>query len=50
MTMHKALHPRDDKDLLYVRKEGERELASIQVIVNVSIQRHEDYIKNKEEE
>ena len=30
MTMHKALHPRDDVDRLYVsRKEGGRGLASI---------------------
>ena len=29
MTMHKALHPRDDVDRLYVsRKEEERGLAS----------------------
>ena len=31
MTMHKALHPRDDVDTLYVsRKEGGRGLASIE--------------------
>ena len=31
MTMHKALHPRDDVDRLYVsRKEGGRGLASIE--------------------
>ena len=31
MTMHKALHPRDDVDRLYVsRKEAERGLASIE--------------------
>ena len=42
MTMHKALHPRDDIDRLYVsRKEGERGLASIEE----SIQRLEDYIE-----
>ena len=35
--MHKALHPRDDTDRLYVsRKEGGRVLASIQDIVDVS--------------
>ena len=39
MTIHKALHPRDDVDRRYVsRKEGEREPASIQDSVNVSIQ------------
>ena len=31
MTMHKALHPRDDVDILYVsRREGGRGLASIE--------------------
>ena len=42
MTMHKALHPRDDVDRLYVsRKEGGRGFASI----DTSIQRLEDYIQ-----
>ena len=37
MTMHKALHPRDDIDRLYVsRKEGGRVLASIEDSVNAS--------------
>ena len=45
MTMHKALHPRDDVDRLYVsRKEGGRGLASIKDSVDASIQRLEDYI------
>ena len=45
MTMHKALHPRDDVDKLYVsRREGGRELASIKTSVDTSIQRLEDYI------
>ena len=40
MTMHKALHPRDDVDRLYVpRKEGGRGLASIEDSVDASIQR-----------
>ena len=40
MTMHKALHPRDDRDRLYVsRKEGGRGLASIEDSVDASIQR-----------
>ena len=44
MTMHKALHPRDDVDRLYVsRKEGGRGLASIKDSVDSSIQRLEDY-------
>ena len=31
MTKHKALHPRNDKDILYVlRKEGGRRFASIE--------------------
>ena len=46
MTMHKALHPRDDVDRLYVsRKEGGRGLASIEDRVDASIQRLEDYIQ-----
>ena len=46
MTMHKALHLRDDVDRLYVsRKEGGRGLASIEDSVDVSIQRLEDYIQ-----
>ena len=49
MTMHKALHPRDDVDRLYVsRKEGERGLASIKDSVDASIQRLEDYIEKHE--
>ena len=37
MTMHKALHPTDDADKLYVsRKEGGGVLASIQDSVDVS--------------
>ena len=44
MTMHKALHPRDDVDNLCVsRKEGGRGLASIEDSVDASIQRLEDY-------
>ena len=42
MTMHKALHPRDDVDRLYVsRKEGGSGLASIEDAVDASIQRLE---------
>ena len=49
MTMHKALHPRDDVDRLYVsRKEGGRGLASIEDSVDASIQRLEDYIEKYE--
>ena len=49
MTMHKALHPRDDFDRLYVsRKEGGRGLASIEDTVDASIQRLEDYIEKHE--
>ena len=45
MTMHKALHPRDDVDRLYVsRKERGRGLTSIEDSVDASIQRLEDYI------
>ena len=44
MTMHKALHHRDDMDRLYVsRKDGGRGLASIEDSIDASIQRLEDY-------
>ena len=46
MTIHKALHPRDDVDRLYVsRKEGGRGLASIEDFVDVSIQRLENHME-----
>ena len=49
MTMHKALHPRDDVDRLYVsRKQKGRGLASIEDSVDASIQRLEDYIGKHE--
>ena len=49
MTLHKALHPRDDIDRLYVpRKEGQRGFASIEVSVDTWIQRLEDYIQKDE--
>ena len=47
--MHKALHPRDDVDRLYVsREEGGRGLASIEGSVDASIQRLEDNIQKHE--
>ena len=47
--MHKALHPRDDVDRLYIsRKEGERGLANIEDTVDTSIQWLEDYIEKHE--
>ena len=50
MTMHKALHPRDDVDRLYVpRKEAGKGLASIEYSVDASIQRLEDYIGKHEQ-
>ena len=46
MTIHKALHPRDDIDRLYVsRKEGGGGLASMENSVDASMQRLEDYIE-----
>ena len=49
MSMHKALHPRDDVDRLYVsRKQGGRGLGSIENTVDASIQRLEDYIEKHE--
>ena len=47
--MHKALHPRDDVDRLYVsRKEEGRGLASIEDSVETPIQRVKDYIQKYE--
>ena len=49
MTMHKALHLREDVDRLYVsRKEGGRGPASIEDSVDALIQRLEDYIEKHE--
>ena len=49
MTMHKALHPRDDVDRLYVSiKQGGRGIVSIEDTVDASIQRFEDYIEKHE--
>ena len=46
MTLHKALNPRNNIDILYVsRKEGK----SIDHSIYTSIQGLEDYIKKKEE-
>ena len=45
MTMHKALHPRDDFDRLCVlKKEGGRRLASIEDSIDTSI-RLKDYLR-----
>ena len=49
MTMHKALHPRDDVDRLYVsKKEGGRGLACIEDSVDALITRLKDYIEKHE--
>ena len=49
MTMHKALHPRDDVDRLYVsRKEGGRGHVSIEDTVDASIQQLEVYQEKDE--
>ena len=46
MSMHEALHPRDDVDWLYVsKKERGRGLASIEDSVDESIQRLDDNIE-----
>ena len=51
MTMHKALHPRDNVDRLNVsRKEGGRGIASNKDSVDASIQRLEDYKEKHEGE
>ena len=50
MTTHKALHPRDDVNRLYVsRKEGGRGFVSIENSVDASIQQLEDYIEKHEQ-
>ena len=47
--MHKALHPRNDVDRLYLsRKEGERGLAGIKDSVDASILRLNNYIEKYE--
>ena len=47
--MHKASHPRDDVDRLYVsKKEGRRILASTGDSVDASIQQPEDYLETRE--
>ena len=49
MTMHKALHTRDDVERLYVsRKEGGRGLACIKDSADALMQRLEDYIEKQE--
>ena len=49
MTMHKALHPRDDVDRLYVsRKEGGRGHASIEDSIDALIQQLKDYMQKHE--
>ena len=47
MTMHKALHPRDDVDRLYVLKKGGWGLASIEDSADTLIQTLEDYIRKR---
>ena len=50
MTMHKTLYPSDGIDQLYVsRKRGGRRLSNILDCVDVSIQGHKNYIKNRKE-
>ena len=47
--MHKALHPRENVDRLYIpRKEGGNGLASIEDSVYASIQRLDDYTEKHE--
>ena len=51
MHMHKALHPRDDIDKLYVsRKEVGRGLASIEDSVDTSIQQLHTTYQSVEED
>ena len=49
MTMHLALHPRDDGDKLYVSRKGEgRGLSTTEDSIEASIQRLEGYIEKHE--
>ena len=49
MTMHKALHPRDEVERLYIlKKEGVRGLIIIEDSVDASIQWLEDYVEKLE--
>ena len=45
MTMHKALHLRDDIESMCQEKGGGRELANIEDYVNATIQGFEEYTK-----
>ena len=49
ITMHNALHHRDDGDRLYVLIKGRRRLASIEDWIDASMQKLEDYIKMRKE-
>ena len=44
MTLHKALHPRDDRDRQYVSIKGGSGFVRIEDFVDISIQVFEDYI------
>ena len=45
MTMHKALHPRDDVNRLYMSRKEERGVTSIKNSIYASIQRLNDYLE-----
>ena len=45
MTMHKALHPRNDRDRLYLPRKGGRGLTSIEDSVDALVRRLENSIK-----
>ena len=45
MTIHKALHPRDDIDRLYMAKKGGKGLASIENFVEAL----QEYVKKSKE-
>jgi len=48
LTMHKALHPRDDVHRLYLsRKEGGKGLMNVKDTVNLAIFNLETYVKNR---
>ena len=49
ITVYKALHPRDDKDMLYVSRNERGKHASIKDSVDTSIRRLEDSIKKNKD-
>ena len=49
MTIHKALHPRDDMGRLYIQRKGERVTSSIEDCVDVTIHGLQKYTRKSKE-